>query len=59
MATAKARFTISLDQNMYQILKEQAERDHRTLGAEIEYLLEVYVPQYQRVLDQINKPNQY
>ena len=47
----KQRFTISLPKDMYHVLKEQAQRDHRTLGEEITYLLEIYVPAYQRVLN--------
>ena len=42
-----ARFTITLSDDMHQKLKEQAERDHRTLGQEIAYLIELYVPAYQ------------
>ena len=52
MATKKQRFTISLPEDMYLILKEQATRDHRTLGEEITYLLEVYVPQYKKEQEQ-------
>lgn len=44
-----ARFTITLDDDIHQLLKEQAERDRRTLGQEIAYLLELYVPAYQKV----------
>lgn len=43
-----ARFTITLDDDIHQLLKEQAERDRRTLGQEIAYLLELYVPAYQK-----------
>ena len=43
-----ARFTITLSDDMHQKLKEQAERDHRTLGQEIAYLIELYVPAYQK-----------
>lgn len=42
------RFTITLDDDIHQLLKEQAERDRRTLGQEIAYLLELYVPAYQK-----------
>ena len=42
-----ARFTITLSDDMHKRLKEQAERDRRTLGQEIAYLLELYVPAYQ------------
>lgn len=42
-----ARFTITLNDDIHQKLKEQAERDHRTLGQEIAYLIELYVPAYQ------------
>ena len=48
---ALKRFTIGLPENIYQILKEQAERDHRTLGQQIAYLLEVYVPSYQKTME--------
>ena len=44
-----ARFTITLDDDIHQLLKVQAERDRRTLGQEIAYLLELYVPAYQKV----------
>ena len=46
-----ARFTITLSDDMHQKLKEQAERDHRTLGQEIAYLIELYVPAYQKTSD--------
>lgn len=42
-----ARFTITLNDEIHQKLKEQAIRDHRTLGQEIAYLIELYVPTYQ------------
>ena len=42
------RFTITLSDDMHKRLKEQAERDHRTLGQEIAYLIELYVPAYQK-----------
>lgn len=48
---ALKRFTIGLPEDIYQILKEQAERDHRTLGQQIAYLLEVYVPSYQKTME--------
>lgn len=48
---ALKRFTIGLPEDTYQILKEQAERDHRTLGQQIAYLLEVYVPAYQKTME--------
>ena len=48
---ALKRFTIGLPEDIYQILKEQAERDHRTLGQQIAYLLEVYVPAYQKTME--------
>ena len=44
------RFTIGLPDDTYQILKTQAEHDHRTLGQQIAYLLEVYVPTYQKTM---------
>ena len=46
-----ARFTITLDDDIHNLLKEQAERDRRTLGQEIAYLLELYVPAYQKTSD--------
>lgn len=48
---ALKRFTIGLPEDTYKILKEQAERDHRTLGQQIAYLLEVYVPAYQKTME--------
>lgn len=48
---ALKRFTIGLPEDTYNILKEQAERDHRTLGQQIAYLLEVYVPAYQKTME--------
>ena len=45
------RFTIGLPEDVYKLLKEQAERDHRTLGQQIAYLLEVYVPSYQKTME--------
>jgi hypothetical protein len=45
------RFTIGLPEDTYNILKKQAERDHRTLGQQIAYLLEVYVPAYQKTME--------
>ena len=47
---ALKRFTIGLPDDTYTTLKEQAERDHRTLGQQIAYLLEVYVPAYQKTM---------
>ena len=38
------RLTITLDDETYSYLKEQAERDYRTIGAEICYLLHLHVP---------------
>lgn len=40
------RLTITLDDETYIRLKEQAERDYRTIGAEICYLLHLHVPSY-------------
>lgn len=40
------RLTITLDDETYTRLKEQAERDYRTIGAEICYLLHLHVPAY-------------
>lgn len=56
------RFTIGLPEDVYKLLKEQAERDHRTLGQQIAYLLEVYVPSYQKTMENtfpntFTKPN--
>lgn len=38
------RLTVTLDDETYSYLKEQAERDYRTIGAEICYLLHLHVP---------------
>jgi len=43
------RITITLPSDIYQKVKEQAERDFRTIGAEIAYLLHVHVPAYQKL----------
>ena len=40
------RLTITLPDNVYKSIKEQAERDYRTIGAEIAYLLHMHVPAY-------------
>lgn len=40
------RITITLPDEVYQKVKEQAERDFRTIGAEIAYLLHLYAPAY-------------
>ena len=44
------RLTITLDDDTYTRLKEQAERDYRTIGAEICYLLHLHVPAYSSVV---------
>lgn len=44
------RITITLDDEIYNQLKEQAKRDYRTIGAEIGYLLRLYVPTYKTIL---------
>lgn len=38
------RITITLSDEVYNRLKEQAGRDLRTIGAEISYLLQLHVP---------------
>ena len=43
------RITITLPDEVYQKVKESAERDFRTIGAEISYLLHMYAPAYQHV----------
>lgn len=43
------RITITLPDDVYHRIKEQASRDMRTIGAEITYLLKLYVPQYATV----------
>lgn len=43
------RITITLPMEVYQKVKEQAERDFRTIGAEIAYLLHVHVPAYKNI----------
>ena len=40
------RVTITLPEEAYVKIKEQAERDYRTIGAEIAYLLHLHVPAY-------------
>ena len=40
------RITITLPQKLYQKIKEQAERDTRTIGEEITHLLKLHVPGY-------------
>lgn len=40
------RLTITLSDEVYHRLKEQAARDYRTIGAEICYLLQLHVPAY-------------
>lgn len=42
------RITITLPDEVYQKIKEQAERDFRTIGAEIAYLLHLYAPAYKQ-----------
>ena len=43
------RLTITLDDEIYSRLKKQAERDYRTIGAEICYLLQLHVPDYTQI----------
>lgn len=43
------RITITLPDEVYQKVKEQAERDFRTIGAEIAYLLHFHVPAYKQL----------
>lgn len=40
------RITITLPQKLYQKIKEQSERDTRTIGEEITHLLKLHVPGY-------------
>ena len=40
------RITITLPDEVYRKVKESAERDFRTIGAEIAYLLHLHVPAY-------------
>lgn len=45
------RLTITLPDDVYNHIKEQSERDLRTIGAEITYLLRLHVPGYQELTD--------
>lgn len=47
------RITITLPQKLYQKIKEQAERDTRTIGEEITHLLKLHVPGYADATDTI------
>ena len=40
------RITITLPVEVYQKIKESAERDTRTIGEQITHLLKLYVPSY-------------
>lgn len=40
------RLTITLPDDVYEKIKKQAERDMRTIGAEIAYQLKLHVPAY-------------
>lgn len=40
------RITITLPEALYQKIKEQSERDTRTIGEEITHLLKIHVPGY-------------
>lgn len=40
------RITITLPDEIYKKVKESAERDYRTIGSEIAYLLHLHVPTY-------------
>lgn len=51
------RLTIALPDDVYEAIKEQAERDMRTIGAEIAYQLRLHVPAYKPEETQINKIN--
>ena len=42
------RLTITLPDDVYEKIKEQAERDMRTIGAEIAYQLKLHVPAYKK-----------
>ena len=46
MSTDTQRITITLPKDVYSHIKEQAERDIRTIGEEITYLLRLHVPSY-------------
>jgi metal-responsive CopG/Arc/MetJ family transcriptional regulator len=48
------RITITLPQKLYQKIKEQAERDTRTIGEEITHLLKLHVPGYADATDTTN-----
>lgn len=50
------RLTVTLPDEIYNQLKEQAARDYRTIGAEITYLLQLHVPSYRPVMDFIPQP---
>ena len=45
------RLTITLPDDVYNHIKEQADRDLRTIGAEITYLLRLHAPGYQDTTD--------
>ena len=42
------RLSITLPDDVYEKIKEQAERDMRTIGAEIAYQLKLHVPAYKK-----------
>lgn len=48
------RITITLPTVLYQKIKEQAERDTRTIGEEITHLLKLHVPGYADAADAAN-----
>lgn len=53
------RLTITLDDETYTRLKEQAERDYRTIGAEICYLLHLHVPAYSTPASVVSTPEPF
>lgn len=42
------RFTLRIDENLFNKLKELAERDKRSIAKEIEHLLEKYIEQLEK-----------
>lgn len=46
MEKTTQRITITLPKEVYQKIKESAERDTRTIGEQITHLLKLYVPAY-------------
>ena len=50
------RITITLPKEVYEKIKEQAERDTRTIGEQITYLLKLHVPSYTPTPSQSDQP---